>query len=167
MCSVFSFFVFDFFSLVDHLLICVGLWLSNCRIFFIFGGPSLHQLFCKCEAGVSCQVFVGIFNVETAALSNNVKVFTCLQYLLLVFFQKDRHHFFAIGESFLPVLVVQIDLYVLFFAVLIFFNDEFLERVLKDSTEYPFLKDLEVGLGSFLQQEGEQVSNWGVGWVDH
>ena len=64
--------------------------------------------------------------------------------LSLVFIKKDGNHLLPISESLLPILVIQVSLDVFFFAALVLFHDKFFEWVLKNTTEDPLLKDLEV-----------------------
>ena len=84
-----------------------------------------------------------------------------------MFGQENRHHLFTVGKTLLPVLVVQVSFNVFFLAVFVLFDDEFLEWVLQDAAENPFLQDLEVGQRSLLQEESEEVTDRGVRTADH
>ena len=80
-----------------------------------------------------------------------------MQNLLLVFDEEDGHHLLTIREPLLPVLVVQIRLYILLLTVLVLLHDELLKWVLQDTAEDPFLEDLEVGEGGLFKQKREKV----------
>ena len=65
---------------------------------------------------------------------------------LLEFFEENRDHFLAICEPFLPVLVVEIYLDVFLLAIFVFFDNELLEGILKNSAVDPFFEYLKVRL---------------------
>ena len=67
-----------------------------------------------------------------------------MEHFLLVLCQKDRYHFFPVGKSVDPILVIEISFDVLLLASRVFLNDELIERIFKDTTEYPLLQYLEV-----------------------
>ena len=56
-----------------------------------------------------------------------------------MFGQEDRDHFFAVGESLLPVLVIEVSFNILFLASLVLLHNELTEGVLQHSTEDPSL----------------------------
>jgi len=78
-----------------------------------------------------------------------------------------RDHFIAISESLRPILIVEVSLNVFFRACLVLFDNEFIERVLKDTLEDPLAENLKVWLCAFLQEEFKKVSDRLVRGVDH
>lgn len=90
----------------------------------------LYDVFIECETLLTCEVFVRVLNIKSAALADHVQVFSGLQNLLLVLCEEDRDHLLPVCESFDPVLVVQIDFDVLLQAALVLSHYELLKGVL-------------------------------------
>lgn len=102
-----------------------------------------------------------------AALSNDIEVFARVQHLFLVFSEEYGHHFFSVGEAILPILVVEVLLDVFLALRLVLSHDELVEGVFQDTLEDPLAQDLEVGLGTLLQEEFEKITDGFVRGVDH
>ena len=85
-----------------------------------------------------------------------------MQNFLFVFYKEDGHHLVTQREALFPVLIVKICLDILLFTVLVLFDDEFFEWVLKDTAEDPFLQDLEVGVRSLLKEESKEVPDGSI-----
>ena len=142
-------------------VLCCGLSLSSSRCvdlfsFFIFHVHVANRVLVlnfivallgklsEAEALVARHILVWILYVEAARLTYHVEVLSGMKNLLFVFCQEDRYHFFPVCESIDPVLVIEISFDVFLLASSVFLYDEFVERILKDTTEYPLLQYLEV-----------------------
>jgi hypothetical protein len=109
------------FSLLLHLLISVGL------------GDG------KARAGEEHVFVLGPWVFEVlAALPYHVEVFARVQHLFLMLCEENGNHFIPIGESFLPVLIIEVLLNILLALGFVLPNDKFVEGVLEDSLENPF-----------------------------
>ena len=110
------------------------------------------------EALVRGEVLVGVLYVKSTALSDHIEVLASMQNFLLVFGQKNWHHFFPIGEPLLPILVIEVRLDVLFLASFVFTHNELFKGVLEHSAEDPLLEDLEVRKRGLFEEKREKVT---------